>query len=72
MPARYGKLEEGKCYTIQQVLEHIDELEDGISALENERDELRESISDMKEQVAMYYRPASPYEVTGIRESDFH
>lgn len=72
MPARYGKLQKGNNYTLQEVLDHIDELEDDITALERERDDLRDEISDMKEQVAMYYRPASPYEITGVRESDFH
>lgn len=72
MPARYGKLQKGNNYTLQEVLDHIDELEDDIAALERERDDLRDEISDMKEQVAMYYRPASQYEITGTRPSDFH
>lgn len=72
MPARYGKLQKGNNYTFQEILDHIDELEDDIATLELERDDLRDEISNMKEQVAMYYRPASPYEITGVRESDFH
>lgn len=72
MPARYGKLQKGNNYTFQEVLDHIDELEDDIAALERERDDLQDEVSDMKEQVTMYYRPASPYEITGTRPSDFH
>ena len=60
MPACYGKLDQGVNYTIQQVLDYIDELGDQISEMEAERE------------LSMYYRPASPYEITGLRESDFH
>lgn len=46
MPARYGKLQKGNNYTFQEVLDHIDELEDDITALERELDDLRDEISD--------------------------
>ena len=72
MPARYGKLKQGENYTIQQILDYIDELGDKISKMETERELLLDEISDIREQVATYYRPASPYEITGLRESDFH
>lgn len=53
-------------------LDYIDELGDQISEMEAERELLQDEISDIKDQVSMYYRPASPYEITGLRESDFH
>lgn len=67
MPARYGKLQKGNNYTIQEVLDHIDELEGDITALERERDDLRDEISDMKDLVAMYRRPASWHVITETR-----
>lgn len=72
MPEQYGELEKGKNYTLQQVLDHIDDLGDRIGELENERDRLRGDLDEMQEQIELYYRPASPYEITGVRESDFH
>lgn len=72
MPEQYGDLEKGKNYTLQQVLDHIDDLRYRIDELENERDRLRGDLDEMQEQIELYYRPASPYEITGLRESDFH
>lgn len=72
MPEQYGELEKGKNYTLQQILDHIDDLGDRIEELENERDRLRGDLDEMREQIELYYRPASPYEITGLRESDFH
>lgn len=48
MPACYGKLDQGVNYTIQQVLDYIDELGDQISEMEAERELLQDEISDIK------------------------
>lgn len=48
MPACYGKLDQGVNYTIQQVLDYIDELGDQISEMETERELLQDEISDIK------------------------
>lgn len=48
MPACYGKLDQGVNYTIQQVLDYIDELGDQISEMEAKRELLQDEISDIK------------------------
>lgn len=51
MPACYGKLDQGVNYTIQQVLDYIDELGDQISEMEAER-ELLQTVEALRRYVA--------------------